>query len=427
MSVVSVMVSSMTTIAADRTICTSLSLAQARRLALGAQGFGTGAGSGTGASIGIRRLRALVGRLGLLQLDSVNVFERSHYLPAYSRLGPYDKSQLDRLTFDASGGHTEYWAHEAALIPQDTWSLMRWRMDDRRVRDLRSDDHWAHANGPMLEWLRSELAEKGPLPASDIEHDANRRSGPWWGWSDVKRGLECLFAWGDVVSAGRTRFERRYALPAQVMPERILSMTVDRDEAQRRLVAIAARAHGVGTASDLADYFRMSMADTVAAIRSLEDEGALEPVTVERWNRGDRPLPAWRHRDATVPRRIETVALLSPFDPVVWCRPRAERLFDFHYRIEIYTPAPKRIYGYYSLPLLLDDRVVGRVDLKSDRQARVLRVQSAWQEPDAPADTAARLAPLLRQTAAWQGLGDIEVAGRGNLSSAVAAELPAGA
>src|SRR5690606_15764053 len=227
-------------------------------------------------------------------------------------------------------------------------------------------------------------------------HDANKRSGPWWGWSDVKRGLEYLFAWGDVVSAGRTRFERRYALPEQVMPQHILDTTVERSEAQRQLIEIGARAHGVGTATDLADYFRMSTAEASTAIRSLQEEGVLEPVTVEGWTRGAKPLPAWKHRDATVPRRIQTAALLSPFDPVVWFRPRAERLFDFHYRIEIYTPEPKRVYGYYSLPILLDDRLVGRVDLKSDRKAGILRVQSASHAADAPAAPAARLAPLLR-------------------------------
>ncbi|QEE61935.1 winged helix-turn-helix domain-containing protein [Salinibacterium sp. dk2585] len=398
---------------------THLSAAQARRLALGAQGFGARLGEGGG----IRRLRGLVRSLGLLQLDSVNVFERSHYLPAFSRLGAYDKTQLDRLTFEPAGGHTEYWAHEAAVIPLESWPLLRWRMDDRRAKALGDPEHWARSNRAMLAWLRDELAEKGPLAASAIEHDANRRRGPWWGWSDVKRGLEYLFAWGDVVSAGRTRFERRYALPEQVMPRHILDTTVERSEAQRQLIEIGARAHGVGTAADLADYFRMSTAEASAAIRSLEDEGVLEPVRVEGWTRGTKALPAWKHREATVPRRIQTTGLLSPFDPVVWFRPRAERLFNFHYRIEIYTPEPKRVYGYYSLPILLDDDIVGRVDLKSDRKAGILRVQSAWQEADAPAETAARLAPLLQQTAAWQGLGEVEVVDRGTLAPALAAEL----
>lgn len=396
-----------------------LSRAQARRIALAAQGFGRPQPT----DVGTRQLRSLVERLGLLQLDSVNVFERSHYLPAFARLGAYDRSQLDKLTFDRRGGHVEYWAHEAAIIPVDTLPLLRWRMDRLRAKRYASEGHWAHDNRPMLDWLLAEVADKGPLPASAIEHDANRRTGPWWGWSDVKLGLEYLFEWGDLVSAGRTRFERTYALPEQVLPQRVLDAHVETADAQRMLVARAARTLGVASLSDLADYFRMRSDDTLRAVRSLEDEGVLEPITVEGWMRGTRPLAAWRHRDATTPRRIETVALLSPFDPVVWHRPRAERLFDFHYRIEIYTPAPKRIYGYYTLPLLIDDRIVGRIDLKSDRQAGILRVQSAWTEPDAPADTAARLAPLLRQTAAWQGLSDVEVVDRGTLAGAVAAEL----
>ncbi|MCW4386433.1 winged helix DNA-binding domain-containing protein [Salinibacterium sp. SYSU T00001] len=396
-----------------------LSLAQARRVALGAQGFGREHPP----AVGIRQLRGLIERLALLQLDSVNVFERSHYLPAFARLGAYDKAFLDRLTFTPRGQHTEYWAHEAAVIPVETWPLLRWRMQRYREAAMRDPEHWAQANQPMLDWLRAELAEKGPLPASAIEHDANRRRGPWWGWSDVKRGLETLFRWGEVVSAGRTRFERSYALPEQVLPTEIIERSVGEKEAIRQLVARSARALGVGTATDIADYFRLKAGEALPAIDALVEEGTLVPVSVEGWSRGARPLPTWMHRETTVPRRIEGAALLSPFDPVVWYRPRAERLFDFHYRIEIYTPAPQRIYGYYSLPILLDDRLVGRVDLKSDRQAGVLRVQSAWSEADAPSDAAERIAPVLHEAAAWQGLGEIAVADRGTLAPAIAGAL----
>lgn len=397
----------------------NISAPQARRIALAAQGFARP----LPASVGTRQLRTTIDRLNLLQLDSVNVFERSHYLPVFSRLGAYDKSRLDKLTFARTGDYIEYWAHEAAVIPLDTWPLLRWRMDQYRASAAQDHAHWSHENRHMMEWLRAELAEKGPLPASAIEHDANKRSGPWWGWSEVKVGLEVMFRWGELVSGGRTRFERSYALPEQVLPGRIIDREVSRADARRALVEQSARAHGIGTAADLGDYFRLKTADVLPAIRELEDDGVLLPVTVKGWKRAGRPLPAWIHRDARVPRRVETTALLSPFDPVVWFRPRAERIFDFHYRIEIYTPAPKRVFGYYSLPLLVDDRIVGRVDLKSDRQAGVLRVQSSWIEPDAPADTAARLAPLLRATAAWQGLGDVEVMRRGTLADAVAAEL----
>ncbi|GAB3037026.1 winged helix-turn-helix domain-containing protein [Parafrigoribacterium mesophilum] len=391
-----------------------MSPATARRIALAAQGFGRKPVT----AVGTRQLNLLIERLGLLQLDSVNVFERSHYLPALARLGPYDKTTLDALAFPRKGRYLEYWAHEAAIIPVETWPLLRWRME--RFRQRSADDHtaWSHANGPMIAWLKAELADKGPLPASAVEHDANKRSGPWWGWSDVKRGLEVLFRWGELVSAGRQRFERTYALPEQILPSELLAREVSEQESFKQLLAHAARAHGIGTASDLGDYFRLKSKDVIPALRALEDEGLISPVTVPGWNR-----PAWLHRDARIPRRIDATALLSPFDPIVWDRPRAQRMFGFHYRIEIYTPKPKRVFGYYVLPLLVDDALVGRVDLKSDRQNGVLRVQAAWQEPDAPQHTAARLAPLLRSTAQWQGLDSVEVMNRGNLAAAVAAEL----
>jgi uncharacterized protein len=392
----------------------TVSPAMARRIALAAQGFGRKVGP----AAGTRQLNLLIERLGLLQLDSVNVFERSHYLPAFARLGAYDKAVLDALAFPRKGRYLEYWAHEAAIIPVETWPLLRWRMERYRQRSLDDRAAWSHANGPMITWLKAELAHQGPLPASAIEHDANKRSGPWWGWSEVKTGLEVLFRWGELVSAGRQRFERTYALPEQVLPAEVLGREVPEHEAHKQLLAHAARAHGIGTASDLADYFRLKSKDVTPVLRELEDDGVISPVTVPGWNR-----PAWLHRDARIPRRIDATALLSPFDPVVWERARALRMFGFHYRIEIYTPRPKRVFGYYVLPLLLDDALVGRVDLKSDRQNGVLRVQAAWREPDAPAETAARLAPLLRSTALWQGLDSVEVMGRGNLSAAVAAEL----
>jgi uncharacterized protein len=301
----------------------------------------------------------------------------------------------------------------------ETWPLMRWRMERYRTRSAGDATAWSHANRPMIDWLKAELGEKGPLPASAIEHEANKRTGPWWGHSPVKTGLEVLFRWGELVSAGRTRFERTYGLPEQILPAEVLGLEVPQHEAHKQLLAHAARAHGIGTAADFADYFRLKSRDVVPVLAELEDDGVILPVSVPGWN-----TTAWLHRDARIPRRIETTALLSPFDPVVWDRKRAQRLFGFHYRIEIYTPAPKRVFGYYNLPILIDDALVGRIDLKSDRQAKMLRVQSAWREPDAdPATVAARIAPLLRQTAAWQGLDAIEVMGRGNLASAVASEL----
>ncbi|MBB5633766.1 hypothetical protein BKA04_001989 [Cryobacterium mesophilum] len=398
----------------------SISPAQARRIALAAQGFGRPAPD----AVGTRQLNLAIERIGLLQLDSVNVFERSHYLPMFARLGPYDKDLLDRLTFTRRGRYVEYWAHEAALIPREWWPLFRWRMDGYRTASSNGLLDWATAHRSILDWLRAELAEKGPLAASAVEHDANRRSGPWWGWSEVKTGLEVLFRWGEVVSAGRTRFERVYGLAEHLMPAELLEQEVPANEAHRALVEHAARAHGIGTTSDLTDYFRLKKVDVAGLLHELEDEGIVREVTVKGWEGKGRKERAWLHRDARIPRRIEATALLSPFDPVVWRRERALRMFDFHYRIEIYTPAPQRVFGYYSLPILLDEAIVGRIDLKSDRQAHVLRVQSAWTEAHADAGLVAeRIAPLLRSTASWQGLDAVSVADWGDLAPAVAGEL----
>ncbi|MEV1130421.1 crosslink repair DNA glycosylase YcaQ family protein [Agromyces sp. NPDC049794] len=398
----------------------SVSRALARRISLAAQGFGRS----TPDAPGLRQVRGVVERLGLLQIDSVNVFERSHYLPAFSRVGAYDRALLDRLAHGRRGRLLEYWAHEAAFIPRELWPHFEFRREEYRRRG--SDwGGWLVENRALADWLRRELEANGPMPASAIEHDANERRGPWWGWSDVKRTLEWMFRVGEVVCIERRRFERVYALPEQALPPELLGVPPTEADAVRELVGRAASALGIATEADLADYWRMKRAQVRAAVHDLEDAGELVPVEVAGWNTGRRPTPTWVHRDARRPRRLEGAALLSPFDPVVWFRPRTERLFDFHYRIEIYTPEADRKFGYYSLPLLIDDDLVGRVDLKSDRKSRVLRVQSAWSEPGVPADTAARLAPVLRQAAAWQGLDDIEVVGRGDLAPALRAELSA--
>ncbi len=389
-----------------------MSAAQARRIALAAQGFGRA----TQGPVGTRQLNGLIRRLGVLQLDSVNVFERSHYLPVFARLGAYDKTLLDTLTFGRRSNYTEAWAHQAAIIPVESWPLWRWAMDARR-EPTSGWGRWAEANGPMLDFLRAELAEKGPLPAGRIEHDANVRKGPWWGWSDVKTGLECLFMFGEVVTAGRTRFERTYALAEQRLPAEIIGRSIPKHDAVRELVRSGAEALGIGTVRDIADYWRLPQALTKVALAELVELGDLRPVSVDGWG-----APAFLHRDARIPRRISHTALLSPFDPIVWERSRALRMFDFHYRIEIYTPAPKRVYGYYTLPLLVDDALVGRIDLKTDRQNCVLLVQSAWREAGAAVDLD-RVAALLRETAAWQGMERIEVVGRGDLSADLAGAL----
>ncbi len=390
-----------------------MSPSQARRIALAAQGFGRA----RTVEPGVRQLNATIDRLGLLQLDSVNVFERSHYLPLFARLGAYDKSHLDRLTFGRTSRFIEYWAHEAAVIPVENWPLFRWRMDANRQRYSKPGS-WVAENTAMLKWLRAVLADRGAVAASEIEHDSGRGAGGWWGWSEVKTGLEWLFRFGEAVSAGRSRFERRYALASATLPSAVFAREVTPADAIRELLRLSARAHGIGTLGDFADYYRIKTVPARCALNDLVDAGELLPVTVTGWNK-----PAFLHRDARIPRRIEATALLSPFDPVVWERTRAERLFGFHYRIEIYTPAHKRVFGYYTLPLLIDDRLVGRVDLKNDRQNRVLLVQSAWTEADAPPETAARLAIVLREITAWQGLEAVRVMPRGDLAPAVAAEL----
>jgi hypothetical protein len=397
-----------------------LSAAQARRIALAAQGFGRPAP----ATVGTRQLNDALHRLGVLQLDSVNVFERSHYLPLFARLGAYDKADLDRLTFSGTARYVEYWAHVAALIPLESWPLWRWKMREYRQKWQSDPSHWVFRNAEMLRWLRAELTAKGPQQAGKIEHETgSKRRGGWWEWSEVKTGLEYLFYMGEVVSAGRTRFERTYALAEQVISPELLAIDIDERDAVRQLLVASAAAHGVGTVRDLADYFRLPQTHAASVLAELVDEGALVPVTVQGWERGGRPLKAYLHPDARHPRRIEAEALLSPFDPVVWERERALRMFDFHYRIEIYTPEPKRVYGYYTLPVLVDDRIVARIDLKSDRQNGVLRVQSAWHEPGQATAYETRLAHLLRRTAAWQGLGGVEVYDRGNLADALAVEL----
>ena len=390
----------------------SLSAAQARRIALAAQGFGR-----SRVAAGTRQLTLFMQRLGVLQLDSVNVFERSHYLPGFARLGSYDKSALDALTLTAKAPHVEYWAHQAALIPVQSWPLWQWAMNKERAGTGRTKN-WAEANTPMIDFLLAELTEKGALPASRIEHESNKRNGPWWGWSEVKTGLEVLFFRGEVAVAGRTRFERSYDLPERRLPADVLEQQIPQADAIRELVRLGSRALGVGTVRDIADYWRLPQADTRAAIAELVLSGDLLPVTVAGWGK-----PAFLHTDASIPRRIETAALLLPFDPIVWERERALRMYGFHYRIEIYTPAPKRQFGYYTLPVLIDEALVGRIDLKSDRQNTVLRVQSAWREGSQADGLEPRIAALVRDAAAWQNLAGIEVVGRGDLADALAVEL----
>lgn len=383
----------------------TLSQAEARRIALAAQGF-----SSTARIRQRRPFDPALERLHVLQIDSVNVFARSHYMPVFSRHGGYDQERLDRHLW-SSGEFTEYWAHEAAFIRVEDRPLFAWRMHDYRQRYAERIDHLA----PAMQRVREQLTEHGPQFVRDLETGPREKRGPWWDWSDTKRAVEMLFAVGEVVTAGRERFERRYAIAEQVLPK-VALRTVDRETAQRALIEQAAGSLGVGTLADLADYHRLKTGQAQIAVRALEDEGVLVPVQVSGWvGANGKPLQAWVHRDATLPSRLAPNALLTPFDPVVWFRPRAERMFDFHYRIEIYTPKEKRQYGYYCLPLMVGGKLAGRIDLKADRANRELLVQAAWQEPGEPSRTAEVAQTLLSSAASWQGLERVRVSGAGNL------------
>jgi uncharacterized protein YcaQ len=380
-----------------------ISLPAARRIALAAQGFGTA----RPARVDQGHLGRTIARLSLHQIDSVNVLARAHYLPAFSRLGPYDRALLERAAWGSPGKRRlfEYWAHEASLLPIDLHPLLRWRM----ARADRGEIGWKSMRAFATERRREAMAvlervrAEGPLAASDFA-EGRSRSG-WWEWGDSKRTLEWLFWAGHVTTATRRgSFERVYDLPERVIPASILALpTPGAEDAQRALIERAGRALGVATAGDLRDYFRLGLDDARAAIAALVEEGTLLPVTVDGWRQ-----PAYLHRDARRPRRIEAAALLAPFDPLVWERERTERLFGFRYRIEIYTPAEKRVHGYYVLPFLMDERLVARVDLKADRQRSRLTVRRTTLEPGSPVETTERLERELRLMARWLELEDVE-------------------
>jgi uncharacterized protein YcaQ len=377
---------------------TSLSAAEARRLALAAQGFADGRTTGEPNGWALRRV---LKRVGLLQIDSVNVLERAHYLPAFSRLGPYPRDLLDRASERAPRRLFEYWGHEASLLPVDLHPLLRWRME-RAAGDAWGGMRRIQRDRPeLVARVLEQVAERGPVAASELAESEPRRSGPWWDWSDAKRAVEWLFWSGQVSAARRRRFERLYDLPERVLPPAVLTAsTPPVAEAQRELVRVAARALGVAAERDLRDYFRLPAADAKARVAELVEAGELTPVAVEGWGRTRAYLAA----GARIPRAIDARALVGPFDSLIWERSRVRRLFGFDYRLEIYVPKPKRRHGYYVLPFLLGDRLVARVDLKADRAASVLRAQQVHLEEDAPAETIAELAAELETMAAWLGL-----------------------
>jgi len=387
-----------------------ISIDAARRLALAAQGFAESRPTGKVTS---KHMRRAMNRMGVVQIDSVNVLARSHYLPFFARLGPYPADLLDRMAWSSSREWVEYWAHMAALIPVEDWPLFRHRMEGEHV--WKSIARFLESNPDGVDQIVAEVRARGPIKPADLEDHHETGRGPWWDWSFAKYALEWLFFKGVLAVPTRVNFVRHYDVPERVLPQEVLTPRLPEREQRKELLARALRHCGVGTQADLADYYRQLKGPCGPLLAELVAEGEAIEVRVRGWKER-----AYLDPQASVPRKIERVAFLSPFDPVVWFRPRTERLFDFHYRIEIYTPEPKRVFGYYVLPILFDGELVGRLDLKADRGASVLLVRAAHAEPgQAPDRLAGRVQEELRTMASWLGLGDILVEPKGNLAPAL--------
>ncbi|HEX7169108.1 MAG TPA: crosslink repair DNA glycosylase YcaQ family protein [Acidimicrobiales bacterium] len=395
----------------------SLSESEARRVALAAQRVPRRARSARPSK---RTVLDLVRRQGVLQIDSVNVLARAQYLPVFSRLGAYDREVVDRLAYRDRSLY-EAWSHEACFVPVELWPLHAWR---RAAMETMWRRYWAESALEYVDKVYAEVLANGPMSAAELSDVGAKRAGTWWNRSSGKSALEFLFACGRVSVADRRGFERVYDVTERVLPADVLAAPVPSDDdARRALLLRAARSVGVGTVADLADYWRMKVTVARAIVRSLVAEGELVQVAVEGWKD-----PAFVLPDVSIPRRVDGRCLLSPFDPVVWFRPRTERLFGFHYRIEIYVPAAKRVHGYYVLPFLIGDQFAARVDLKADRAAGVLRVFAAWEEPCglSPVEVARELAEELGLVASWLGLdGGVDVADRGDLAGPLAAAVGA--
>jgi len=390
----------------------SMSQAQARRIAIAAQGLADPRPAPGAATM--RHIQRVIARVAIIQIDSVNVLTRSQYLPFFSRLGPYDMALLDRARDVAPRRLVEYWAHEASLIPPGTWPLLNFRMKRALSDSWGGMQRVAREHPELVETVFAEVASRGPLTSRQLEtalaRDLPRDKSEWgWNWSLVKNALEHLFWSGQISSAGRTsQFERRYASLERVLPKDVAVQSISPvlrpsdQEAFRRLMLIAATAHGVGTEQDLRDYFRLKPDQARPALESLVASGDLTRVSIDGWKR-----PAYLHKDARIPRSVHAEALLSPFDSLIWQRDRTLALFGFHYRLEIYVPVGQRVHGYYVLPFLYGDSLVARVDLKADRAAGVLRAQATHWEPGAPDEARPALQRQLASMASWLGLGSV--------------------
>jgi uncharacterized protein YcaQ len=392
-----------------------VTVAQARRIALAAQGFTDKQPSGM---FETSHFRKALRRTQLLQIDSVNVFARAHLMPVFSRMGPWPTQMLDKIAFDRRELF-EYWGHEASYLPMALHPFYRWKME----RNAKSDSAWGRAfeaKQDFVKTLLKRLEDEGPCGAGALR-EAPRNKGSWWDWDDVKVGLEYLFVTGQVSVARRTNgFERLYDLTERVIPADVLALpTPSTEDALIELMRRAATAHGIGTGPDFCDYFRLKQTDWKPALAALVESCELRPVEVPGWK--DQ---AYVQAGAKTPRQVRRSALLSPFDPLVWERRRTLRLWDVDYKIEIYVPEAKRKYGYYCLLFLHDEAIRARVDLKSDRKAGVLQVKAAWHEPGAePRDVAEALATELKRAATWQGLVEVVVEPRGDLAAELSGAL----
>lgn len=394
-----------------------LSLKQARRIALTAQGF---AESRRHAAPGRSHFGKVAGRLGVIQIDSVNVLTRTHYLPAFSRLGDYPQAVLEAQAWGRKRTLFEYWGHEASLLPLELQPLLRWRMARAEAGETWTGlARFGRERRAYIDSILAEIEKRGPVTGGDFATGPRGQPG-WWSWSEGKRALEWLFWTGYLTTATRRGFERVYDLTERALPAAIVDLpTPTEADAQRALVRRSARAMGVATEADLRDYYRLPLDGARRAVRELVEAGELTPVRVQGWDK-----PGYLHPEAK-PRRIGAQALLSPFDNLIWFRDRTERLFGVKVRLEIYTPAEKRVHGYYVLPFLEGEAITARVDLKADRQAGVLRVQAAHAEPEAGPDTPAALAAELARMAGWLGLERVEAAPKGDLAGRLQAALGA--